>query len=416
MIAYQLFRKRVDDDRRYKLRTISSALDWTVWLYILIPGLVISVAYYRSWWLEAPEWLSGIPEQAAVIPLYMCSISWALRVYSEDADQVYLLQNKTLMNGLKRWGILYSLGKGMLITAIGVGAMLPLLLTGWGWGLERSVLTGVFLLLVSWNGRAAHYFIELAIPSIWIRWLPISLLNMCSIGLVLVVNGVIWRNEWLVLVTGVCLLLLLVVQLKRRLTIQGTFFHDVVKERGYKQNITKILLGNAASKPLIVRTKPFLFQNSTRLFKKRDPEIRILDVYVKWLLRSAGKMQFYAQVVGWSSAAIVLLPAIVKVIVLLFSLYALIGLSKADWREFSEGNYARLFQWRTELLTGKQGLKVVTAPCFLLLCVTTGIAFPGWATIILFPITGWFLMNESLRIVNRTAVMRSSWSQESNGL
>ncbi|MFP3490042.1 ABC transporter permease, partial [Staphylococcus sp. SIMBA_130] len=87
--------------RRYKIRDLKAALDWTVWLYILIPALVIGVAYYRSWWLVAPDWLTVIPEQAAVFPLFLIATTWSLRMYTEEADQVYLMQNAVLSKGLK---------------------------------------------------------------------------------------------------------------------------------------------------------------------------------------------------------------------------------------------------------------------------------------------------------------------------
>ncbi len=411
MNGFHLIRQRVNDDRRYKIRDLRSALDWTVWLYILIPALVIGIAYYRSWWIEAPEWLAAVPEQAAIFPLFLIATFWSLRIFTEDADQVYLLQNEVLMNGLKKWGILFSLLKGMLVTLLGIALVLPLLVA-WDWSTERVIVTGIFVLLVSWNVKSSRYFIDLVIPSVWIKWLPIGLMNFASISILIVMNQWGWKFEWAVVLGGASLILLLYAQLDRRLKIKGTFFHDVVIERGYKQRYTRLLMGQVgvAPKPMFVRKRPFLFQQSRRIRKNGDPVTRILDLYLKWLLRSAGKVQYYLQVMGWAAVAIVLLPLVVKIIVLLFALYALIGLSRADWIEFSEGSYAQLFQWDQQLRenAARQVLKVSTTPCFLLVCMVTGFVLPGWIGIFLFPLGGWFVLHESLRIVHRGVTASAS--------
>lgn len=170
--------------------------------------------------------------------------------------------------------------------------------------------------------------------------------------------------------------------------------------------------------PVFVRKQPFLFRGSKRIRKKSAPEVRMMDLYMKELLRSVGKVQYYLQVIGWGTAAILLLPLLVKVVTLLFALYALIGLSKADWREFSEGGYAQLFQWDQSLRehAGKKALTLISMPCFLLLCFVTGLAFPGWIEIVLFPLGGWFVFKESVQIVHRSMQASEMLGKESKGV
>ncbi|WP_226654459.1 ABC transporter permease [Guptibacillus hwajinpoensis] len=417
MTGLQVLRKRVSDDRRYKIRDLRTALDWTVWLYILLPALVIGIAYYRSWWVTAPDWLAGVPEQAAVFPLFVIATAWSFRIYTEEADQVYLLQNVSLSQGLKKWGIAHSLGKGVIMTVLGIGFILPLLVTGWGWSLERIIVTTLFLLMVSWNVRTCRYFIDLFVPSIWVKWMPVGLVNLLSVGILLLMSQVLWMYEWAVVIGSGSLLLLLVVQLRVRVKMRGTFFYDAVIERGHKQSITKFLMGRVGVAPAtaIVRKQPFLFRGSRRIRKKRSPEARMVDLYTKWLLRSVGKVQYYLQVIGWGTAAILLLPLVVKVVVLLFALYALIGLSKADWHEFSEGGYAQLFKWEPSLReAGERALKLVAMPCFLLLCVVTGYSFPGWIGLMLFPLAGWFVFKVSGQLAYRS--MQTGKWEDSKGV
>lgn len=415
MTSFQLLRKRVSDDWRYKLRDLRAALDWTVWLYILIPALIVSIVYYRSWWLMAPEWLDSVPELAMMVPLFLGATWWSLRVFLEEADQVYILQNQDLVAGLKKWGMVYSLLKGSVLTLFSIAVVLPFLITGWGWGMERVIITGVFVLLVSWNMNVCRYFIELKLPSIWMKWIPLALMNAVSIGILLFVSQVGWKLGEFMFVGVVLLLVLLAAQLYYRIRVKGTFLHDVMIERGYKQSITNLLMkqvGVSSGRTVLIRKRPLLFKGSKRLRKQGSPETRIVDLYVKWLLRSPGKGQYYLQVTGWGTAAIFLLPLVLKVIVLLFALYALIGLSKADWHEFSEGSYAQLFQWDRQLktLSARKVCMVFTMPCFMLLCALTGVAFPGSIGMLLFPIGGWFMVMGSIRMAHN-GVVRSSSSQ-----
>ena len=73
----------------------------------------------------------------------------------------------------------------------------------------------------------------------------------------------------LIVLSGVLALLLFI-----RVTIRGTFFQDVVREKNARLRLVKLLLQNLGTyekKPMFTRKRPLFFRSSNRLFKQRTP-------------------------------------------------------------------------------------------------------------------------------------------------
>ncbi|MCA0987167.1 ABC transporter permease [Guptibacillus algicola] len=377
MKARLILNKRIKSDARYKYRDLQTAIDWTVLLYILIPAVAIFIAMYTSWWKEAPEWTASIPEEISLIFLYFFSTALSFRTYVEEADQVFVMRDEHGMLNYKKWYTLYSLLRTVIWTIVGICILLPLLVVGWGWNGEEIIKLCLNLILVSLNVTLGKHLIKLIISFVLFRLMTIGLLNVVGLAFIYIVTNELYGNAlyvFLLSISSISLVLLI----RIRMTLKGTFFQDIIMERGYKQHFTKLFLGpsGSVSTPLIQRRRPFLFRGTRLVFKKNDPVSRILDLYVKWLFRSFDKFQFYLQVVGWSLVAVIMLPLVIKLIVLGFSFYALIGLSHADWKEFSDHQYMKLFQWEESVRSDADMRiwKIISLPCFLLLCTVTGIA------------------------------------------
>ncbi|WP_270181011.1 ABC transporter permease [Alkalihalobacillus sp. CinArs1] len=372
MKALSLLRKRIKSDFDYKYRDLRTAIDWTVLLYILIPATVIFIAMYRSWWIEAPEWTASVPEEVALIGLFFFATTLSFRTYVEEADQVFIMGNTELMVTYQKWYTLFSVVRTVGWGIIGLGVLLPLLIVGWGWSVSEVASLASYILLMSVIVTLGKHLLQVTISIVWVKWVMIGLLTTLGVGTVLVLHTVIDREGILVFVCAV-LAVILSLLIRVRLTLKGTFFQDVILERGYKQHFTKLFLGpsGSVSKPLIERRRPLLVKG--KWIKKNDPVSRILDLYLKWLVRSFDKLQFYLQVVGWSNVAIYLLPLVVKFIVLGFALYALTSLSRSDWKEFSDHQYGKLFQWDEGVRRDAEGkvVKLISMPAFFLLCIVT---------------------------------------------
>lgn len=377
MKARLILNQRIKSDVRYKYRDLKTALDWTVLLYLLIPALAIFIAMYMSWWKEAPVWTASIPEEMSFVVLYFYSTALSFRTYVEEADQVFVMRYEQGMLNYKKWYTLYSLLRTVIWTIGGTFILLPLLVVGWGWNGEEIIKLVVNLLLVSLNVTLGKHLIKLTVSSVLLKWMMIGFMYLIGLAFVSIVTSERFGGALYVFILSMSTISL-VFLIRLRFTVNGTFFRDIIMERGYKQHFTKLFLGpsGSVSTPLIQRRRPLLFRGARLVFKKNDPVSRILDLYVKWLFRSFDKLQFYLQVVGWSVLAIFLLPLVIKFIVLGFSFYALVGLSRADWKEFSDHQYMKLFQLEESVRSeaDQRIWKIISLPCFLLLCAVTGVA------------------------------------------
>ncbi|CAH8705649.1 hypothetical protein [Paenibacillus thiaminolyticus] len=56
---WRLAQYRWRTNAEYQWKALRSALDWTVWLYIAIPALLLGIKFYYDWWtlpLPASWW------------------------------------------------------------------------------------------------------------------------------------------------------------------------------------------------------------------------------------------------------------------------------------------------------------------------------------------------------------------------
>src|SRR5690349_9932300 len=56
-----LFLIRLKRYAKEQLRAWGSVMDWTVWVYLLVPAIVISGGLYRDLWQGLPEWAPYVP-------------------------------------------------------------------------------------------------------------------------------------------------------------------------------------------------------------------------------------------------------------------------------------------------------------------------------------------------------------------
>ena len=95
-----------------------TALDWTVWLYFIVPGLWLGGGTYLEIWHHPASWLTGMPLWAGErLPLFLIFLG-RLRTFTEEADVLFLLQKQTWGRGLKLRGFGYTAFMLLLLTAV----------------------------------------------------------------------------------------------------------------------------------------------------------------------------------------------------------------------------------------------------------------------------------------------------------
>jgi ABC-2 type transport system permease protein len=116
MTPKRLFWRRLLSEWRLKRTAWSTTIDWTVALYIIIPGLIIATVSYIRLWNQLPTWAVGLP---TAIPLLLISLyTWTgtIRLFLEEPDQLFLLQHREWTLQIMSCGIGYSAVCSLLTT------------------------------------------------------------------------------------------------------------------------------------------------------------------------------------------------------------------------------------------------------------------------------------------------------------
>lgn len=118
-----LYRRRRKEHFNEQLKNLKLVVDWTVWVYLLIPGLLYFSGWYVSLWSKPlPSWATGLtlPILTGLIDIIM--LTGGILLFVEEADVLFLKSRSLWMRTLMKQGIyrgcLQHLGKMIAITAL----------------------------------------------------------------------------------------------------------------------------------------------------------------------------------------------------------------------------------------------------------------------------------------------------------
>ena len=119
----RLYRRRSREHFNGQLKNLRLAVDWTVWLYLLVPGLLYLIGWYSSLWTKPlPTWATelSVPVLTGLIDIIM--LSGGVLIFVEEADMLFLKSRPLWMRTLMKQGLiracLLHLGKMIVITAL----------------------------------------------------------------------------------------------------------------------------------------------------------------------------------------------------------------------------------------------------------------------------------------------------------
>ncbi|GIN57662.1 putative transporter YthQ [Lederbergia ruris] len=341
MKSSKLFWLRLKQEWEHRFRTIKSIVDWTVFVYFVLPATVISFFIYRSWWLEIPNWMEGMPIQLLALFFFLL---WGdhFHTYVREADRIFLRKNKKLFLQLKQWGILYSYCFQCLsVSGLGI-AIAPF------WYQHFHLHTGNFLLFAG----------------LWVslKWLIMSIKGKWNVqvrgwrsllrGIPLVIGAlIIWELGFRLFIQEEAgwLLLLIVINtalsilfVRRRFTSVYNFEQDLAIDELEKNKYTEMIFQlslDIEKQPRIStnRTKPRLYAQSNRLFKNRNEKTGYLELFIKAVTRNSQYIFQYLQIISVTSAAIILLPPVwLKIAVMISGALFLSTWVGNTWRRIVE--------------------------------------------------------------------------------
>jgi len=335
---------------------LRTAVDWVVALYFIVPLLIAVGVIYTSWWQEPPLWFDRVPVPLLAIALFLWSLTFRLRTFLEPADQVFLLQHRSLTRAIRRGGFAYSCSLAFLATALLFIVLCPLLVIGQGWQWPWIPVLALFTL-------ASRLSVPVILELLGQRLAGIRRLAARS-GVVIACGflfvslwDLLWRLQTFPhgLVHGslivVFALLAAWLTLRHRLHARGLFLHEISQERHVRLRLTALLLSQAGvrmSKSELEERRPPIWRRSQAITKKRDKVSLLMAAIVKSFFRSSDQWFFLVRYLSVSAYALIQTSGWVTLIVYPGLLYLLYKGVHSYCVMALKSPYLQLFQWTDE--------------------------------------------------------------------
>ncbi|MCY7817544.1 ABC transporter permease [Bacillus haynesii] len=324
MSGRSLFFSRLKADCLYQLRIIKLVIDWTVALYIVLPAAGIGVYQYIKW-LNGGSFHNGWQAGLIVLAPAVFTLFGSVRTFLMEADQLYLLQKKTLVVNMKRCGYLYCLFVQFCKWLFAAAVFIPLFVRQFG--VELNACLAVFFFYFCLNSlitvlkqrkfgrqyKLKHRVLDAGL--IFFVWL-----SACAVVLFFV-----WP---IVLLSGLVLLTAAVKTAGGTLGNMFLFYEEVEFDNRRKLRLAKFFLAmnldGSVPKPGKREAKRprLFFKKSQKIFKARTVQNGLKEIFFKVMLRHPDYKRQLMQMIGIFTALMMVGPLWMKTGALLVFAFA----------------------------------------------------------------------------------------------
>ncbi|HEY8875458.1 MAG TPA: ABC transporter permease [Desulfosporosinus sp.] len=382
MTVTKLFFQRLVSEWKYQYQIWKTAVDWIVALYIVIPFLAIFINFYLSWWRQAPGWLDYIPLNAFFGIILVFAWSGTMRIFLEEADQLFLLQRQAWISRIIKYSLGYSAIYNLVTTSLLISILAPFLWLYYGFSPAEIIVLTVFVFIIKNCLGLARQLLELRFKG-WSQRIVMSVMFL--------VTGVYVRQSVVLLLhstgqfylLGLIALITLGILLSKRMRVKGTFFEDVSREQSARLRLAKLMLqaaGTYVKKPRFSRKRPLLFRNSKLIFKKRNAVNGLVEMCLKALLRNTGDVGFYLKFVAICLVMIVVFPGDYKWLLWIVFSIMLTNVVGTSWLEVIDSPFVCFFPWlpETKIVAARKAIFLMALPGQLLLGLAVVLLTRSW--------------------------------------
>ncbi|MDA7027289.1 ABC transporter permease [Bacillus sp. CLL-7-23] len=337
MNGRKLFLTRLKADYRYQLRVLGSVIDWTIALYLILPVIAIGGYQYFSLLngsvLSTGVWFSKL---ILLIPSIF-TLFGSIRTLLMEADQLYLLQKKTLIVEIKRCGAIYCLLIQICKWLVLLALFIPILVKLFPFNLFDCITIFFF-----------YFSVNLFIIAVKRRCV---VRNTKKFGQILAIffgacAVVLSTSVYFILIVGLLLATTAVKIYFDSLSHLFVFYQEVENEMKHKLRFVNLilLLNQDGSVPKLKRKtrakKPrLLFTKSQKLFKTRTIQNGYREVFFKVFLRHDDYKGQLFRIIGGFTALIILGPIWMKLMALLLFAYVYHHLISIQFDQVMEHSY-----------------------------------------------------------------------------
>lgn len=341
----QLFLKRLTFDLLEIHKVFRVVIDWTVALYIIVPNLIISIAFYIEWWRELPSIFQTFTFNKLLIITFFTFFLNDIKSFIYSADQLFLIQNTKLLRKITLYGLIYSLIIIFFSTIISTVVILPVLVNKFNFSIE-SIL---WFFLYYTSSYMAFSVIRKTIK-IYSRSF---LLKVLSSIIILTTYLSLWYcslSSIHVKIFVIVILLMITVILSRMILFSRKQFIKLVDLNEIIRNKwTKIILSQGGHAKLLNSRqtyKPWILKGSKLLLKHNAVYNILTDAFIKSFIRDKNTILTFLQLFMLLIVALLLLSNFwARFIIWGFAIYAITAALKNSWFAFRYSSFINMFQW-----------------------------------------------------------------------
>ena len=378
----KLFLRRMISGWKHQYEIWETVVDWIVALYIVIPFSVGFMYYYLSWWRAVPWWLDYIPLNGLSSIILVFAWSGTVRIFVEDADQLFLLHRKVWISRIIKYSLGYFIIYNLVVTSILLFILAPFLVLHYGFSLIDVVWLTVFIFVLKNCMGLAKQLVELRLQG-WAK--RIVRYGIFLITSVYVVQSVVLllSHKGLVYLSILALLIILSWLIFKRMKLRGTFFEDVAREQTAKLRLEKFMLqsvGTYVKRPRFSRKRPLLFRHSNLIFRERNPVNGLVEMCLKVELRNEKDVMVYLKMVGVSILAILFFPSDYGWLLWFIFSIMITNVVWLFWQEVIKDPFVCLFSWLPESkkVAKRKAIFLMALPGQLILSVVVVVKTHSW--------------------------------------
>ncbi|WP_438495432.1 ABC transporter permease [Paenibacillus sp. IHBB 3054] len=391
--APQLFRRRLISHWREQSAIIRTAADWTVLLYLVIPGGLLGGRFYFGFWSgEMPTWTTATPFM--LLPLLLAALiaTGGMVLLLQEGDSLFLRQRQNWIRSIMLRGLLYSLTVTALKMAAVFAILLPFIVRGYGLSGAAAVSLLAMTITCSWCVKLLGHLVKVQRQGFrrWL-WLIPAVTVPCA---AYVRAAIYWDSQpLLLLAAGAVYGAVVVWAIRFRLRLHATFMSDVREDYKQRMRIAGLLLRGVLDKPRPTRYKPWIFRKSEPLLASKQPESRFAAAGIKALVRNPAHLKLYFAFMGVSMIAIFIVPGVLKWGLLIILALLMAYWLTSFWLLFAGDDYIGIlpFTKAQKADAGSAAIPILLVPYTAICSGVVCIPLYGWWGLLLFIPLGYLI-------------------------
>ncbi|KOS68154.1 hypothetical protein AEA09_06020 [Lysinibacillus contaminans] len=349
-----LFQTRRKLERQNNVKLLASIVDWTIALYMILPGAIIGFFLYKDFVTDVETlWVAQVPLVIWMVLLFFITSMPTIRTYLQRADRLFLIQDSRQMTQLKRAGFTWTLTKHLCRIVFFLALLVPIFIKVH----HLTTLDLLIYLLLFFTASFCKNLVHLRIQIKWQQFCISFVVWVAGIALFLYVSPVV--------IALICMVLCIVNYMYyERHFVQSMKHFDQLVELDqvefYKWQSTIFNTAPELRSMLAPKMKKprFLWTNSKRMFSHSDYFIE--ELLCKTMLRQSQYKWGYLRLLFTGIGFIIVVPVWVKFVLLILLFFGLRTYMKSILQQTFEHKVWTIFQVseeqmqraRTRLLKG----------------------------------------------------------------